>query len=365
VAKERGEGIVDCRIERLRAAAYTIPTDARESDGTLEWSETTLVLVELTAGRVTGLGYTYADAAAAPLIATKLTEVVCGRDAFATAALHQEMRKTLRNLGAVGLGADLKAKLLNTSLIRVLGAASTAVPVYGSGGFTAYSVKRLCEQLAGWVEEGITQVKMKVGRDPHEDVWRVRAAREAIGPDVALFVDANGAYDRQQALAKAEEFAELGVTWFEEPVSQDDVAGLRLLRDRAPAGLEITSGEYAWSPVDFRRLIEAGAVDVLQADMTRCGGVTGFLNAAAQCEAASLPLSAHGAPALHAPICCALPRVRHVEWFYDHVRIERMLFDGVPRIDAGMLCPDRERPGFGVELKRGDAERFLVWQGRE
>src|SRR6185437_8604560 len=109
-------------------------------------------------------------------------------------------------------------------------------------------------------------VKMKIGRDPSGDVDRVRAARDAIGPDTELFVDANGAYSRKQALAQSEKFAEVNVRWFEEPVPSDDLAGLRLLRDRAPAVMETAAGEYGYDLGYFRRMLEAGAVDVLQAD---------------------------------------------------------------------------------------------------
>jgi L-alanine-DL-glutamate epimerase-like enolase superfamily enzyme len=201
---------------------------------------------------------------------------------------------------------------------------------------------------------------MKVGRDPEADVDRVRAARQAIGPAARLFVDANGAYSRKQALAKAEAFAELGVCWFEEPVSSDDLAGLRLMRDRAPAAMDITAGEYGYDSCYFRRMLAAGAVDVLQADATRCAGITGFLQAGALCEAYGLPLSAHTAPSLHTPVCCALGRACHVEYFFDHARIEPMFFDGAARVVDGCLQPDTTRPGLGLEFKSADAEPYAI-----
>src|SRR5207253_7333423 len=109
-----------------------------------------------------------------------------------------------------------------------------------------------------------------------------------------------------QALAMAETFAEQNVRWFEEPVSSQDLEGLRLMRDRAPDGMAIAAGEYGYDAVYFRRMVEAGAVDMLQADATRCLGITGFLQVAALCEAHSLPLSAHTAPTIHAHACCAV-----------------------------------------------------------
>jgi L-alanine-DL-glutamate epimerase-like enolase superfamily enzyme len=284
------------------------------------------------------------------------------------------MQHAVRNLGRPGIAAsaiaavdmalwDLKARLLGVSLARLLGPARTDVPVYGSGGFTSYSQDRLRRQLGGWAASGIRRVKMKVGRDPAADAARVRTAREAIGPEVELFVDANGAYTRKQALDYADRFAESGVTWFEEPVSSDDLEGLRLVRDRGPAGMAIAAGEYGYELPYFRRMLDAQAVDVLQADATRCQGITGFLKAAALCEARSMPLSAHTAPSAHAHPCCALSVVQHIEYFHDHARIESMLFDGALSPIGGALRPDLSRPGTGLHFKWKDAERYRVYGG--
>jgi L-alanine-DL-glutamate epimerase-like enolase superfamily enzyme len=289
---------------------YTVPTDFPESDGTLKWNSTTLVLVRSFGGNKQGLGYTYADIATATLIQNLLSEVVKGQDAMAPASSWNAMVSRIRNLGRPGVVSmaisavdialwDLKARLLNLPLITLLGAVRESVPIYGSGGFTSYSDAQLQDQFSRWVEQGITRVKMKVGRDAVEDVRRVGAARMAIGPSTELFVDANGAYSRKRALEQAEKFSDANVSWFEEPVSSDDLAGLRLLRDRAPAGIEIAAGEYGYDAGYFRRMLAAGAVDVLQADATRCGGITGFLQAAALCEAHHVPLSAHTAPSVH------------------------------------------------------------------
>jgi L-alanine-DL-glutamate epimerase-like enolase superfamily enzyme len=255
---------------------------------------------------------------------------------------------------------DLKAKLLAVPLLKLLGAARNAIHIYGSGGFTSYGNAQLKRQLSGWVEQGIGMVKMKIGRVPANDPERVRAARAAIGKRAQLFVDANGAYARKQALHLAEEFAECNVRWFEEPVSSDDLAGLRLLRNRAPACMDIAAGEYGYDGGYFRRMLAAGAVDVLQADATRCGGITGYLHAAALCEAFEVPLSAHCAPTLHMHVACATRATRHIEYFHDHVRIEHLLFEGVPEPVDGCLRPDVERPGAGFSLKRLDAQRFAA-----
>jgi L-alanine-DL-glutamate epimerase-like enolase superfamily enzyme len=362
--------MAEARVERLDVNAYTIPTDAPESDGTLEWDSTTIVVVEAHGGGRSGLGYTYCDASAAEVVRSLLAPAVEAADATDVRAAWLRLGARLRNAGRPGIGFcalsavdqalwDLKARLLDVPLVELLGAAHDAVPVYGSGGFCSYSLERLREQLGGWAAAGIPRVKMKVGRDPGHDPARLDAAREAIGDDTELFVDANGAFSRKQALAWAERYArEWGATWFEEPVSSADLEGLRLLRDAGPAGLDIAAGEYAYVPADFRNLV--GAVDCLQADVTRCGGITGLLSASGLANAHGLDVSAHCAPAISAHAFCAVERRRHLEYFHDHVRVEGMLFDGVPEPRGGALSPDRSRPGNGLELKRADAERFSV-----
>lgn len=358
-------------IERVEVSAYTIPTDLPESDGTLEWDKTTIVIVESTSGGATGIGYTYGDAAVSALIEGKLAGIVQGADTMDIQGSWMAMVRSIRNLGRPGVAStavsavdvslwDLKAKLLRLPLAKLLGMARDGIAVYGSGGFTSYSSKQLRDQLGGWASEGIPRVKMKIGREPAKDPQRVEEARKAIGNETELFVDANGAYSRKQALELAEEFRRYGVSWFEEPVSSDDLEGLRLMRDRAPAGMNIAAGEYGYDLGYFRRVLEAGAVDVLQADVTRCGGITAFLGVGSLCEASQVPLSGHTAPALHLALGCAVPQMCHLEYFHDHVRIEEMLFEGVARPRDGILYPNLARPGLGLELKRAAAQRYAA-----
>lgn len=358
-------------IDHLEVKTYTVPTDFPESDGTLDWDRTTLVMVLAGAGGKQGIGYTYADTATATLIHETLTTILKGMDAMSPAAAYMAMWRRIRNLGRPGICSmaisaidcaiwDLKAHLLNLPLVTLLGQVRNAAPIYGSGGFTSYSDRQLTSQLSAWVKQGIQRVKIKIGRNAIRDMERVRLSRKAISPETELYVDANGAYSRKQALMQAERFASFGVTWFEEPVSSDDLDGLHLLRDRVPAGMEIAAGEYGYDIFYFRNMLSAEAVDVQQADVTRCGGITGFLQVAALCQAHNIPLSAHTAPALHAHVACAVGRFKNLEYFHDHVRIEAMLFDGLPQLVNGELRPDLSRPGNGLELKRADAERYAA-----
>jgi L-alanine-DL-glutamate epimerase-like enolase superfamily enzyme len=356
-------------IAGLEVSAFTVPTEEPESDGTLEWDSTTIVLVEASAAGERGLGYTYGDVAVGTLIESKLAPVVEGMDALAPPAAWGAMRAAIRNAGQPGVGAmavsavdvalwDLKARLLGVCLADALPRFHATVPVYGSGGFTSYSPERLREQLAGWVEAGFPRVKVKVGRDPGADPARLALCREAIGTEVELMVDANGAFSPREALAQAEVYATYGVGYLEEPVSSADREGLGFVREHAPAGMAIAAGEYEW---DLQGLAElALRVDVAQADVTRIGGVTNLLRADAICRAAQRPFSAHCAPAISAHACCAIEALAHLEYFHDHVRVERLLFDGTLDPEGGRLEPDRGRPGLGLTLKRAEAERFAV-----
>jgi L-alanine-DL-glutamate epimerase-like enolase superfamily enzyme len=365
-------------LERLEVLAYEIPTDGpdgKEADGTLEWDSTTLVACLLHAGGEVGLGYTYGHEACALLIERKLASLLLGQDALAVKERWVAMGEALRNAGRPGIGMmavsavdvalwDLKARLHGVPLVDLLDRAHDAVPIYGSGGFCNYPLERLREQLGGWVEQGIPRVKLKVSRRPEEDPARLDAVREAIGPEPELYVDSNGALSRKQALAWARRFHDgWGVSWYEEPVSSADVEGLRLVRDEGPGGLDVAAGEYVFVLRDAVNLLEARAVDCLQLDVTRCGGVTGLVRLSGAADAHSLDVSGHCAPQLSAHALCAVYHLRHLEYFHDHVRVERLAFDGVLEPDGGALRPDRSRPGHGLALKRADLEPHLVYRG--
>ncbi|MDN5760760.1 MAG: mandelate racemase [Microlunatus sp.] len=359
-------------VDRLETTVYRFPTDAPESDGTLAWDSTTMILVQAFAGDQMGVGYTYAGPAAATVITGTLADLVQGADALTPTTTWAQMLHQVRNLGKPGLVAeaisatdialwDLYARLAGQPLSVLIGAVHPGVPIYGSGGFTSYDDRQLSEQLRGWVEAGIPRVKMKVGRHPEQDPHRMAVARQAIGDATELFVDANGAYTRKQALGWAQRYAEHDVRWFEEPVSSDDLEGLRLLRDRGPAAMDITAGEYGYQLPYFQQMLDAGAVDCLQADVTRCLGISGLLRVAALCDARSMDLSLHCAPQVSAHVAVAVWHLRHLEYFHDHVRIERIVFDGVLTPDAGgLLRPDRSQPGTGLAIREPDIEQYRV-----
>lgn len=362
-------------IERVEVSAYSVPTDAPEADGTLAWERTGMVLAEITAGGVTGLGYTYADPAAAAVAGGKLADAVTGRDAMDVAGSFEAMVRAIRNDGRPGLVSmaisavdtalwDLKARILEVPLCRLLGVARAEVAVYGSGGFTTYNDNQLTEQLLRWVnEQRLPRVKIKIGEEwgtrVDRDLRRMHQTREVIGDDVELYVDANGAYSRKQAIRVAEASLDLGVLWYEEPVSSDHLQGLSQVRHAVVP--DVAAGEYGYDLFYFARMFDAEAVDCAQIDVTRCGGITEWVRIAALAESYGLEVSGHCAPALHVHVGAATHNFRHLEWFHDHERIESIFFDGTHDPVGGTVRPaDAEVPGNGLTFRRSDAARYLV-----
>jgi len=363
----------EARIDEVRASVYTIPTDAPEADGTIAWDSTTMVLVEVRCGDTTGLGWTYGAPACAAIVRDTLAGIVHGRPVFDIPGAFTAMTKAIRNIGRAGVGGDaisavdialwdLKARLLGLPLQALLGSVRESIDVYGSGGFTTYDERRLRDQLGHWVhEERIPRVKIKIGESwgtrVGRDLERMRHARDEIG-GAELFVDANGAYGAKQAVRVMEDAGDLDIRWFEEPVSSDDLVGLAHVRDAVWP--DVAAGEYTTGIGYARRMCEAKAVDCMQADATRCGGITGWLAVAAVTQSFHLDISAHCAPHVHVQAALSAPNARHLEWFHDHVRIERMFFDGTRDPQGGSVTPDPDAPGLGLALRASDAEPYRV-----
>ncbi len=361
------------QLESLEVSAYKVPTSSPEGDGTLFWDTTTMVLVQAVAGAWTGLGWTYAPAACGGLIKDVLEPDLRGLNALDVPAAAETMARSVRNSPRPGLAGyaisavdcalwDLKARILDLPLHRLLGAAREEVDIYGSGGFTTYSESQLRSQLEGWTSRQIPRVKIKIGEDrgtnTARDLDRIRQARDAIGPRGQLFVDANGAYTAKQAVRVFDAAAEHNLAWFEEPVSSDHLEGLRQVRRSVTA--DVAAGEYGTDLFYFHRMCGAGAVDCLQVDLSRCGGITEWFRAAAVAAAYGLEVSGHCAPNLTVPAAAGTRNFRHLEWFHDHVRIEEMFFDGTGNPRGGSVRPSGERPGNGLAFRQRVAEPYRV-----
>jgi L-alanine-DL-glutamate epimerase-like enolase superfamily enzyme len=366
--------VTDGVVQSVTVGSYTVPTDAPEGDGTLAWDATTIVIVQIGCDGQLGTGWTYGPAACAAVVHDLLTPLVMGRPVMDITGAWEAMVKAIRNAGREGMIAyaisaidialwDLKARLLQLPLQNLLGAVRQDVPVYGSGGFTTYDDAQLQRQFGHWVhEQGIPRVKMKIGQswgtNSARDLARMHQARRIIGDDVELYVDANGGYTRAQAIRVMQQAADLDILWFEEPVSSDDLDGLREVRNQVWP--DVAAGEYGYDLFYFRRMCADEAVDCLQADASRCGGITEWLRVAAVAASYNLQLSGHCAPHLHAPVAAAIPNLRHLEWFHDHVRIETMFFDGTLDPTGGTITPDPGASGNGLTLKFDDIQQYRV-----
>ena len=359
-------------IDAVSAAAYTIPTDQPEADGTFSWDSTTIVVVRAEGEGGEGLGWTYAPAAAVAVVHDLLAPAALGRPVERVEETWEAMVRAVRNAGRPGLVGmalsavdialwDLLGRVRGEALVDLWAGEPEPVLLYGSGGFTTYDDDTTRRQLEDWCGQGIGMVKIKIGESwgtkAERDLHRVDVARQTVGDDVALFVDANGAYDTRQALRLAEELAERDVRWFEEPVSSDDHAGLGAVRDRTP--IDVAAGEYGDSLAYFRHL--APHVDCLQLDVTRCGGYTAWRRIVTD---PSVPRtrgwSVHCAPYASLPVASLTPGLLHQEWFHDHVRIEQSLFDGWPAPQGGRLSPETDRSGHGMSWRAGVAEQYRV-----
>lgn len=349
-------------IDAVDVSVRTFPTPEPEADGTLEWDATTAVVVVLQAGERTGLGWTYSSPAAATVIEHHLAGAVRGRAVHDLVAGWDAMRRACRNLGTRGLVMqaisavdiawwDLRARVLGCSLVELFGSTRDTVPIYGSGGFVTLDDDELAEQVAHWQDLGCTHMKIKIGEAwgtrVDRDLARTEQLRKLAGDEATPMVDANGGYDLGTARRVGRALDDLGVRWFEEPVSSDDRAGLARLR--AELDCDVAAGEYLSDEFETADLL--GSVDCLQLDATRCGGYTGWLRSAALAQAANRQVSAHCAPALHAHVAAAVPNIRHIEYFVDHERLEARLVSGAPEASAGSVHLDPAAPGHGMALR--------------
>lgn len=356
------------KIQNVTSTLVHVPMrkPARWATGGLSHVGELYVQVETDEGP-SGLGFSYNHPETVAIIEQRLLPTVLGRDPFDTEGIWADMYDAVHTLGHQGLVFnamaaidialwDLKARALGLPLYKLLGACRESVPVYGSGGFLNYSVDELVEEATGFVERGIPRVKMKIGldagRDDREDVRRVAAVRKAVGDDVEIYVDANGSYRAKQAVDVARRLEDLRVGWLEEPVHAADREGLAVVARGTT--IPLATGEFEYHLFAFRSLMAAGAVDIVQADVGRVGGVTPWLKIAKLAEAFNLPVAPHAFDVVHLHLMCAVPNatvLEHLSIYDDLPYKER------PEPRDGILTVPADRPGHGLEL---DAERVAA-----
>jgi D-arabinonate dehydratase len=254
---------------------------------------------------------------------------------------------------------DLKGKVANLPLYKLLGGFTDRVDTYIAGGYyeEGKGLKELALEMERNMELGARAVKMKVGGAPiNEDVERVRVVRETVGPDVKVMVDANNAYRHYQAIEFARKTEKYDLFWFEEPVEPDDYAGQAAITHAT--SIPIAAGENEYTRYGFRDMINVRAVDILQPDALILGGITEFMKVAALAQANDLDIAPHGNQEIHIHLVAAIPNGLILEYYRDsvdpmHGKIYR---DTLTIKDGYVYAPDR--PGIGFELNTEALAKF-------
>jgi L-alanine-DL-glutamate epimerase-like enolase superfamily enzyme len=349
-------------IASLQADHYRVPLPVAVSDsthGVMEAFELITVRLRDQDG-VEGLGYTYTVGAGGgavhDLISRDLAPLLAGGDDSRIEALWQQMWWAVHYVGRGGLAVhaisaidtalwDLLARRQELPLWRLLGGHAPQVPAYAGGIDLQYPLEQLLRQTEDNLARGFRAIKMKVGRERlSEDVARVAAMRELLGPDIPLMVDANMRWTVEQAIRAARAFAPHDVFWLEEPTIPDDVPGhARILKE---GGLPVAAGENLHTIYEFQALIAAGGVAFPEPDLSNCGGVSAWLKVARLAEAANLPVTSHGVHDLHVHLLAAVPNASYLE--AHGFGLERFMAEPLRLVDGKAIAP--ERPGHGVEL---------------
>jgi L-alanine-DL-glutamate epimerase-like enolase superfamily enzyme len=318
-----------------------------------------------------GLGFAYTLAGggrALKVIADDdLAPLVVGEDPLDHERLSQQVGKRLQGIGRLGLVAqaysaidvalwDLKGKVAGLPLHKLLGGAREAAPVYGSDtGWLWMTPEQIIEASRPYLDQGMMGIKVKVGKpEPEVDAERVSRLRDAFGEDIWLAVDANQRYDYSTALSMGHFFEEeMGIDWFEEPISCDDIRGHVRLAEKLE--IPIALGESLFALAEFDHYLRDGGVDILQPDITRVGGLTEFLRIAVLSRQHHKPVAPHLLPEIAVHLACGLPNIQTVEympWLSP-------IFTEPPAIVAGKIVPPN-RPGLGLEVRAEILDKFRV-----
>ena len=301
--------------------------------------------------------------------------LLIGQDPFNIEKIWNEMFWKIRNYGRKGVGIqalaaidvglwDLKAKALGVPLYRLLNPMYESVPVYGSGGWTNMTEEELVGEATGFVDQGFSKYKMKVGmnfgQEEKEDIKRVAAVREAVGDDIEVYVDANMGYNVKQAIRMTRIFEEYNVGWLEEPVLADNITGLAEVT-RA-SDIPIATGENEYTRHGFKELIANRGADIIQPDVARVGGVTEWMKVASLADSFGLQIAPHGIPEVHLHLCMAIPYLKVVEYFdggWGRVG-KANFFTDVPLPQNGMWTPFPDKPGLGFGLDPDAVAKYSI-----
>ena len=328
------------------------------------------VLAEIaTTDGVRGFGYTVAPGASlVPVMgqATReLAQELIGVNVLETEAAWERMARKGRWIGPGGLLNqaispldiamwDAAGKTLGQPLFRLLGGYRDRLPVYGSDGFWySQTLEQLAANARRYANEGYTAVKLRLGREKsaQQEVRRVMAVREAVGPDVRILVDATETWDLATALATGFALQEAGIHWLEDPIATENVAGLARLCGELR--VRIATGEHIYNVSDFRRLFEEHATGVALIDLGRVGGITPWRRVAALAQAYDIPVCGHVLPEVHVHLASAVPN----GYLIENVPRSAGILKAMPDVENGCLVAP-QRPGLGLELNEEAVKRF-------
>ena len=363
------------KITDVRMEAYSWPREKPITNGLYTYTHSGIrpVIIETDEG-VTGIGLAGADHVSPEITVSMVEhfkEILIGKDPLDNERHWHEMWRpklvgrrgiTTRVLGGIDMALwDIKGKVANMPLYKLLGGFTNKVDTYIAGGYYEESkgLKELAAEMEHNVDIGVRAVKMKVGAlSINADVERVRVAREAIGPDIRLMVDANNAYRHYQAIEFARKTEKYDLFWFEEPVEPDDYIGQAEIT-RATS-IPIAAGENEYTRYGFRDMINVRAVDILQPDALVLGGVTEFMKIAALAQANDLDLAPHGNQEVHIHLVCAIPNGLILEYYADKFdAMHGNVFKDTLEIKDGYVyAPDR--PGLGMELNSEFLAKYRV-----
>lgn len=353
-------------IRAVDVYLVSMPVGGGLTDATRKVEDIGFLLVKLTTqqGRE-GIGVTYHEVggeATRELIVRNMAPRLLGRDPLQTEALWWEFFHYLRGVGRKGLMYcalsaidnalwDLKGKIFDVPLYRLLGGNKTSVPVYASGGWTSYDDDRLVEEMCEIAKCGYKALKFKVGveggQNINRDVVRVRKVREAIGPDIKILVDANNCFEAATAVQLANRIRDYDITLFEEPVFADDIPGLS--RFRRGTDIPLATGEHEYTKFGVRDLLLNEAADIVQADGARAGGYTEMLKIAALTQTWNVKFAPHAMEHTHLHLMAAIPNGFMLERLLMFEDLTHHVFKNAARPHNGMMAVP-EMPGMGLVL---------------
>ncbi len=351
----------EIKITKVSVADYEWKRERPITNGlhTYETSDMSIVKIETDAG-ITGYGVGRPRPGERQF-RDQFLQTLVGKDPTMTEAIWASLWSPkmsgrrgyeTRALSSIDIALwDVKAKLAGMPLYRMLGGFRKKIPIYIAGGYyvSGKGHKELQEEMTSYVELGAKAVKMKVGAVPiKEDIERVKAVRQAIGPDVSLLLDANCAYryyDAIQFIKRAEEYEPF---WFEEAVQPDDYEGFAKIA--AATSVPLATGENEYTKHGFRDLIATQAIAILNPDARYMGGITEFMKVAAMAQAHGLDIAPHGDQQAHLHLLAAIPNARLLEFYPQKVNaMASGIYLHAPKLNPDGTVDVPEVPGAGLD----------------